>query len=137
MTLKSEFDRNCLIFLLFQYFSEYDIEDRSFIFVEKDPSCERSIIPENVPVPSLNLTVKKSGWKALESPEVPDEVRGRAGWIKHSAMDRSNSRFTSYVDLDSMDGGEVELEMKPTLLEGEMMITQADKVCLYSSQPGG
>ena len=52
-------------------------------------------------------------------------------------MDRSNSRFTSYVDLDSMDGGEVELEMKPSLLEGEMMITQADKVCLYSSQPGG
>ena len=143
-------------------FSEYDLDDeatRSFIFIEKDPSCERTTtsISENVPVPSLNLNLseKKSGWKALESPRpernwsrlVPDEWE--AGGVKTaeadddtkaiqlSSMERSNSRFTSYVDLDSTDAGEMELEMKPNLLEGEMMITQADKVCLYSSQPGG
>ena len=134
--------------------------ERSFIFIEKDPSCEKNQISENVSGPSrnLNLSEKKSGWKALESPRpernwstlsVPDdwEVGGvkiaqadrdtKAGWIQLSAMERSNSRFTSYVDLDSMDAGAMELEMKPNLLEGEMMITQADKVCLYSSQPGG
>ena len=62
----------------------------------------------------------------------------KAGWIQHTAMERSNSRFTSYVDLESMNGaGEAEVEMKANLLEGEMLITQADKVCLYSSQPGG
>ena len=150
-----------MFFYFALYFSEYDLDGEatgSFIFIEKDPSREKNRISENVPVPSLNLNLseKKSGWKALDSPRaernwssIPDEweVGGvkraeaeqdtKAGWIQLSPMERSNSRFTSYVDLDSMDAGAMELEMKPNLLEGEMMITQADKVCLYSSQPGG
>ena len=144
-----------LFFLFLFYFSDDDIDGeatRSFIFIEKDPSCEKTRVSENVPSINLNIPEKKSSWKPLESPRpeknwstntnsVPDEwevcLTPEAGWIQHSAMERSNSRFTSYVDLDSMDGGEVELKMKPNLLEGEMMITQADKVCLYSSQPGG
>jgi len=80
-----------------------------------------------------------------------EEVTEVTGWClvsnhqkevaKRSAMmtlNRANSRFTSYVDLNSTDDpGDLQLEIKPNLLEGEMMITQADKVCLYSSQFGG
>ena len=133
--------------------------ERSFIFIEKDLDCLRTRKSENVSIPSQNIEIsdKKLGWKPLESPRpknwstnsVPDEWEicvktaeadddTKAGWIQHSAMEKSYSRFTSYVDLETKEGvTELELEMKPSLLEGEMMITQADKVCLYCSQPGG
>ena len=119
---------------------DYDIAEeaaRSFIFLEEDPSCEKRRLSENVPIPSINLNI--SGWKPLESPRperkwstrsVPDEVKTAEG-----RMEKNYSRFTSYVDLEGSAG--LELEMKPDLLKGEMMITQADKVCLYSSQSGG
>ena len=129
-------------FLLLLYFSDYDYDiaeeaARSFIFLEEDPNCESRRISENVPIPSINLNI--SGWKPLESPRperkwstrsVPDEVKTAEG-----TMEKNYSRFTSYVDLEGSAG--LELEMKPDLLKGEMMITQADKVCLYSSQSGG
>ena len=60
--------------------------------------------------------------------------------VKRSAIMNLNgekSGFTSYVDLNSTDyPGDLELEIKPRLLEGEIMIAQADKVCLYSSKFG-
>ena len=134
-----------LLLLLLLYFSDSDCDiaeeaARSFIFLEKDPSCESTRISENVPIPSINLNT--SGWKPLESlPErkwstrsVPDEWEVCVKTAE-PAMERNYSRFTSYVDLEGSTG--LELEMKPDLLEGEMMITQADKVCLYSSQSGG
>ena len=74
-----------------------------------------------------------SGWYIVSNHQ--KEVAKRSAMM---TLNRSNSRFTSYVDLDSADDpGEMELKIKPSLLEGEMMITQADKVCLYSSQFGG
>ena len=77
--------------------------------------------------------VVSSGWYIVSNHQ--KEVAKRSAMM---TLNRSNSRFTSYVDLNSADDpGEMELKMKPSLLEGEMMITQADKVCLYSSQFGG
>ena len=74
-----------------------------------------------------------TGWYLVSDHQ--KEVAKRAAMM---TLNRNNSRFTSYVDLDSNeDPADLELEMKPNLLDGEMMITQADKVCLYSSQFGG
>ena len=122
--------------LLLLYFSDYDYDiaeeaARSFIFLEEDPSCESRKIYENVPIPSINLNI--SGWKPLESPRPERKWSTRS--VPEGTMEKNYSRFTSYVDLEGSAG--LELEMKPDLLKGEVMITQADKVCLYSSQSGG
>ena len=143
-------------------FSESCIEEgaEGFTFLDKDPDCgeDAGYLTPGVEEDPVNILHRGTDDWQVSVDHTKSRVTGTklkrsevTGWFllsshqkevaKRSAMmtlNRDNSRFTSYVDLNSTDDpGDLELEIKPSLLGGEMMITQADKVCLYSSQFGG
>jgi len=58
------------------------------------------------------------------------------GTMTHGS--RHGSGFTSYIDLEAQsDQKESEMDILPNLLPGEMLISQADRVCVYSTHAGG
>ena len=65
-----------------------------------------------------------------------DKVRSKA----MMTLNRSVSSFTSYVDIDTGDNdeqGEDGDTVTPSLLDGEMVVTSADRVALYTSSASG
>ena len=58
--------------------------------------------------------------------------------VEMMTLNRSNSSFTSYVDLDVVDSnGSASPVIHPTLLTGESRLTYEDSVCHYSCQSSG
>eukprot|EP00092_Neocalanus_flemingeri_P003552 GFUD01003810.1.p1 GENE.GFUD01003810.1~~GFUD01003810.1.p1 ORF type:complete len:790 (+),score=205.68 GFUD01003810.1:71-2440(+) len=83
--------------------------------------------------------------------DLPEKSEGgRSGWFLLSnhrqglargvamTLNRNVSSFTSYIDLEPpSDTKDPVMDTLPDLLPGEMVISQADRVCVYSTHAGG
>jgi len=76
----------------------------------------------------------ETGWYLLRSHHRALVARE----VSMTLNNRNQSGFTSYIDLEPPpDQKEPEMETTPDLLPGEMVISQADRVCIYSTHSGG
>jgi len=72
------------------------------------------------------------GWYLLRHHHQSLVARGVA-----MTLNRNVSSFTSYIDLESSDQKDPVMDTLPDLLPGEMVISQAERVCVYSTHVGG
>eukprot|EP00092_Neocalanus_flemingeri_P093822 GFUD01119277.1.p1 GENE.GFUD01119277.1~~GFUD01119277.1.p1 ORF type:complete len:790 (-),score=214.54 GFUD01119277.1:727-3096(-) len=104
---------------------------------------------------SVNLLSNPSSpVKSKVNPSKSDQPEksegGRSGWFLLSnhrqglargvamTLNRNVSSFTSYIDLEPpSDTKDPVMDTLPDLLPGEMVISQADRVCVYSTHAGG
>eukprot|EP00092_Neocalanus_flemingeri_P008217 GFUD01008859.1.p1 GENE.GFUD01008859.1~~GFUD01008859.1.p1 ORF type:complete len:861 (-),score=226.89 GFUD01008859.1:737-3319(-) len=104
---------------------------------------------------SVNLLSSPSSpVKSKVNPSKSDQPEksegGRSGWFLLSnhrqglargvamTLNRNVSSFTSYIDLEPpSDTKDPVMDTLPDLLPGEMVISQADRVCVYSTHAGG
>eukprot|EP00092_Neocalanus_flemingeri_P052336 GFUD01061170.1.p1 GENE.GFUD01061170.1~~GFUD01061170.1.p1 ORF type:complete len:790 (+),score=207.91 GFUD01061170.1:71-2440(+) len=104
---------------------------------------------------SVNLLSNSSSpVKSKVNPNKSDQSEksegGRSGWFLLSnhrqglargvamTLNRNVSSFTSYIDLEPpSDTKDPVMDTLPDLLPGEMVISQADRVCVYSTHAGG
>jgi len=75
----------------------------------------------------------RSGWYLLRNHHQGLVARG----VAMTLSNRNVSNFTSYIDLESSDQKDPVMDTSPELLPGEMVISQADRVCVYSTHAGG
>jgi len=64
----------------------------------------------------------------------------KQGYAKGYAMTLNNRvsapSFTSYIDLEPEESNQDTMQISPDLLEGELCVSQADRVCSYSTTSG-
>lgn len=88
----------------------------------------------HLPDQSARAEGGRSGWYLLRNHHQSLVARGVAMTLNN----RNVSNFTSYIDLESSsDQKDPVMDTSPELLPGEMVISQADRVCVYSTHAGG
>jgi len=100
---------------------------------------------------SPSVSRRKKIKKVKTSKDTCEESGGVGGWYllrhHHQALvargvamtlnNRNVSSFTSYIDLETPDQKDPVMDTLPDLLPGEMVISQAERVCVYSTHAGG
>jgi len=102
----------------------------------KSPSLHQKKQKEipHIPEQSDRAQGGRSGWYLLRNHHQGLVARG----VAMTLSNRNVSNFTSYIDLESSsEQKEPVMDTSPELLPGEMVISQADRVCVYSTHAGG
>jgi len=75
--------------------------------------------------------------KIYSSSNMQETNYGKGYGMTLNNRSRSEASFTSYIDLETKNGKDDEsVDVNPDLLEGELLISKADRVCSYSTVSG-
>lgn len=112
---------------------------------EANSSHEEDDLFDTTSIDSNTVTCEWREGSFILTEDEPSRQKRRMhqqGYAKGYTMTLSNSRpkseasFTSYVDLDTDPAQDECVGVLPDLLHGELLVSQADRVCCYNSMSG-